>query len=76
VQQMPGRHAYLDGLLVPLFPFWAVNLAPALLDVRLRSFATATLIGVIPGARWPMSRSARDWIGTSRLGQRFPWAKF
>jgi uncharacterized membrane protein YdjX (TVP38/TMEM64 family) len=36
--------------LVPLFPFWAVNLAPALLDVRLRSFATATLIGVIPGA--------------------------
>ena len=37
-------------VLVPLFPFWAVNLAPALLDVRLRSFATATLIGVIPGA--------------------------
>lgn len=35
--------------LVPAFPFWAVNLAPALLGVRLRSFATATLIGIIPG---------------------------
>ena len=36
--------------LVPLFPFWAVNLAPALLDVRLRPFAAATIIGIIPGA--------------------------
>lgn len=35
--------------LVPLFPFWAVNLAPALLGVRLRTFATATAIGIIPG---------------------------
>lgn len=36
--------------LVPLFPFWAVNLAPALLDVRLGPFAAATVIGIIPGA--------------------------
>ena len=35
--------------LVPLFPFWLVNLAPALLGVRLRSYALATLIGIIPG---------------------------
>lgn len=35
--------------LVPLFPFWAVNLAPAALGVPLRSFALATLIGIIPG---------------------------
>lgn len=36
--------------LVPLFPFWAVNLVPALLDVRLRPFAAATVIGIIPAA--------------------------
>jgi uncharacterized membrane protein YdjX (TVP38/TMEM64 family) len=36
--------------LVPLFPFWAVNLAAALLGVPLRPFAVATLIGIIPGS--------------------------
>ena len=36
--------------LVPLFPFWLVNLAAALLAVRLRVFALGTLIGIIPGA--------------------------
>jgi uncharacterized membrane protein YdjX (TVP38/TMEM64 family) len=35
--------------LVPLFPFWLVNLAPALLGVPLRTFLLATLIGIIPG---------------------------
>jgi uncharacterized membrane protein YdjX (TVP38/TMEM64 family) len=36
--------------LVPLFPFWLVNLVPAFLDVRLATFALATLIGIIPGS--------------------------
>jgi uncharacterized membrane protein YdjX (TVP38/TMEM64 family) len=36
--------------LVPLFPFWAVNLAAALLGMPLRAFAIATLIGIIPGS--------------------------
>ncbi len=35
--------------LVPLFPFWLVNLAPALFNVRLGSYFTATLIGILPG---------------------------
>lgn len=35
--------------LVPLFPFWLVNLAPALLGMRLWPFALATLIGILPG---------------------------
>ncbi|HYM33707.1 MAG TPA: TVP38/TMEM64 family protein [Candidatus Cybelea sp.] len=35
--------------LVPLFPFWLVNLAPALLNVRLTTFVLATFIGIIPG---------------------------
>lgn len=34
--------------LVPLFPFWAVNLAPALLGMDIRSFVAATVIGIIP----------------------------
>lgn len=35
--------------LVPLFPFWLVNLAPALLGVRLGTYVTGTFIGIIPG---------------------------
>ena len=35
--------------LIPIFPFWLVNLAPAFLGVRLRTYFTATLIGIIPG---------------------------
>lgn len=35
--------------LVPLFPFWLVNIAPALFDVRLATFVAATLTGIIPG---------------------------
>src|SRR5439155_18197755 len=36
--------------LIPLFPFWLVNVIPALLDVRIRTFITATFLGIIPGA--------------------------
>src|SRR5262249_12788168 len=36
--------------LVPLFPFWLVNLAPAFLGVRLSTFIIGTFIGIIPGA--------------------------
>jgi uncharacterized membrane protein YdjX (TVP38/TMEM64 family) len=35
--------------LVPIFPFWLVNLAPALFAVPLRTFALATVIGILPG---------------------------
>jgi uncharacterized membrane protein YdjX (TVP38/TMEM64 family) len=35
--------------LVPLFPFWLVNLAPALLGVRLTTFVVTTVLGIIPG---------------------------
>ncbi len=36
--------------LVPLFPFWLVNLAPAFLGVRLSTFVLGTLVGIVPGA--------------------------
>ncbi len=35
--------------LVPVFPFWLVNLAPAFLGVPLRTFVVATFFGIIPG---------------------------
>ncbi|MDH5556983.1 MAG: TVP38/TMEM64 family protein [Alphaproteobacteria bacterium] len=35
--------------LVPVFPFFAVNLVPAFLGVRLRTFVLTTFIGIIPG---------------------------
>lgn len=36
--------------LVPLFPFWLVNLAPAFLGIPFRTFFWTTFIGIIPGA--------------------------
>ena len=35
--------------LVPLFPFFVVNLAPALLGVALPTYVLATCLGIIPG---------------------------
>lgn len=35
--------------LIPAFPFFLVNLAPALLGMRLSPYVLATLIGIIPG---------------------------
>ena len=35
--------------LVPLFPFWLVNLVPAFLGVSLRVFVIGTALGIIPG---------------------------
>jgi uncharacterized membrane protein YdjX (TVP38/TMEM64 family) len=35
--------------LVPLVPFWLVNLVPALLNVSLRIFILGTFVGIIPG---------------------------
>ena len=36
--------------LVPLFPFWLVNIVPALLGISKRTFVIATFIGIIPGS--------------------------
>jgi len=36
--------------LVPLFPFWLVNLVPAFLGVPLGTYALGTFVGIIPGS--------------------------
>lgn len=42
--------SYLLALrLVPLFPFWLVNLVPAFLGVKVRTYVVATFLGIIPG---------------------------
>lgn len=35
--------------LAPIFPFFVVNIAPAFFSVSLRTFAAATIVGIIPG---------------------------
>ena len=35
--------------LIPLFPFWLINLAPAFLGVPLRIYVVGTFFGIIPG---------------------------
>jgi uncharacterized membrane protein YdjX (TVP38/TMEM64 family) len=42
-------HYLLFLRLVPVFPFWIVNLVAALCGVRLKSFVAATALGIIPG---------------------------
>ncbi|HXV30078.1 MAG TPA: TVP38/TMEM64 family protein [Sinorhizobium sp.] len=54
------RHAFhylLILRLAPIFPFFIVNIAPAFFDVKLRTFAIATLLGIVPGA------FAYAWLG-------------
>ena len=34
--------------LVPIFPFWLVNLVPAFVGVKLRAYVLATFLGIIP----------------------------
>lgn len=42
--------AYLLALrLIPVMPFWLLNLAPAVLGMRLAPFIGATFLGIIPG---------------------------
>lgn len=36
--------------LIPVFPFWLVNLVPAFLGVPLRTYVVATAVGIIPGS--------------------------
>ncbi|MBK8176166.1 MAG: TVP38/TMEM64 family protein [Rhodospirillales bacterium] len=36
--------------LLPIFPFWLVNLVPAFLGVSLPTFLVGTLIGIVPGS--------------------------
>lgn len=71
-----GAFNYLLALrLIPLFPFWLVNLAPALLGMRLRSYIAATFLGILPssliyasiGSRLGSLLEAEEVLGPSIL---------
>jgi uncharacterized membrane protein YdjX (TVP38/TMEM64 family) len=36
--------------LVPVFPFWLINIVPALLGMQLRRYVLATLLGIVPAS--------------------------
>lgn len=36
--------------LTPIFPFWVINIVPALLNMRLLPYTLATFLGIIPGS--------------------------
>lgn len=45
-----GEFSYLLVLrLVPLFPFWMVNVVPAFLNANPLTYVLATLVGIVPG---------------------------
>jgi uncharacterized membrane protein YdjX (TVP38/TMEM64 family) len=53
VQERLARDGFLYLLalrLVPLVPFWIVNLAAAVAGIRLAVFIPATLIGIVPAS--------------------------
>ncbi|MDQ0325142.1 putative membrane protein YdjX (TVP38/TMEM64 family) [Rhodopseudomonas julia] len=47
--QEDAFHYLLFLRLAPIFPFWVINLAPALFDMRLGPYALATFLGILPG---------------------------
>ncbi len=53
--------------LVPIFPFWLVNLAPALLGVGFVTYVATTFLGIIPG-------TFAYSLGRQRPRQRHPGA--
>ena len=62
IQQSPKSQKLMDGFeadafnyllflrLVPLFPFWLVNLAPAFTSVSMRTYLITTFVGIVPGS--------------------------
>lgn len=47
--EQDGFFYLLTIRLIPVLPFWLVNLAPALIGMPFGAFAAATAIGIIPG---------------------------
>jgi uncharacterized membrane protein YdjX (TVP38/TMEM64 family) len=43
--------------IAPIFPFFVINIAPALFDVKTRDYVLATFLGIIPGV------FAYTWLG-------------
>lgn len=70
------RHAFnylLTIRLIPVIPFWAVNIGAALFNIRLKPFVIATFFGIIP------ETILYTWMGSGlenmiRAGQTPSWS--
>ncbi|MDD1620337.1 MAG: TVP38/TMEM64 family protein [Methylococcaceae bacterium] len=58
--------------LVPLFPFWLVNLAPAFTSVSMRTYLITTFVGIIPGS-FIFANLGQSLGRIERLDQLFSW---
>lgn len=58
--------------LVPLFPFWLVNLAPALTSVSMKTYIITTFIGIIPGS-FVFANLGQSLGSIDSLDQLFSW---
>ncbi|MBD9358319.1 TVP38/TMEM64 family protein [Methylomonas albis] len=58
--------------LVPLFPFWLVNLAPAFTQVSLRTYVITTFIGILPGS-FIFANLGQSLSSIDRLDDLFSW---
>lgn len=58
--------------LVPLFPFWLVNLAPAFTAVTLRTYLITTFIGIMPGS-FIFANLGQSIGSIDSLDQLFSW---
>ena len=58
--------------LVPLFPFWLVNLAPAFTSVAMRTYLVTTFIGIMPGS-FIFANLGQSLGGIERLDQLLSW---
>jgi uncharacterized membrane protein YdjX (TVP38/TMEM64 family) len=58
--------------LVPLFPFWLVNLAPAFTQVSLRTFVITTFVGILPGS-FIFANLGQSLGSIDRLDDLFSW---
>ena len=61
--------------LVPAFPFWFVNIAPAVLGVPLKTYVIGTFLGIIP-ATFAFASREPAWTASSwprRMSMRPAW---
>ncbi len=58
--------------LVPLFPFWLVNLAPAFTSVSMRTYLLTTFIGIMPGS-FIFANLGQSLGRIDKLDQLFSW---
>jgi uncharacterized membrane protein YdjX (TVP38/TMEM64 family) len=61
--------------LIPFFPFWIINLAPAFFNVRFINYVWATFLGIIPSS-FIMTQAGRGLNQILESDQGFTFSTF